>query len=173
MSGWLDINTTEEDVPFDSAVVSLKGSFPARYSVQDTSRDSCCLDNNHQAFLLVDDGSVGRRGGETAFRGNLEDYISHQRTGIWGDANMLERLDVSLRKATPWLVLAGSGPAADFTSELLDSLSTGSPPAEGEAAEALSAELRSKVRDQVQRHFPSEAELEKLVDSVSQSALIS
>uniref|UniRef100_A0A8C3AK23 Transient receptor potential cation channel, subfamily M, member 4a n=1 Tax=Cyclopterus lumpus TaxID=8103 RepID=A0A8C3AK23_CYCLU len=140
-------------------LVNVKGSFPARYSVQDTSRDSCCLDNNHQAFLLVDDGSVGRRGGETAFRGSLEDYISHQRTGIWGsggieipvlcmlisgDANMLKRLDVSLRKATPWLVLAGSGPAADFISELLDYLSTISPPAEGE----------------------------KLVDSVSQTALI-
>ncbi|XP_034395126.1 transient receptor potential cation channel subfamily M member 4a isoform X2 [Cyclopterus lumpus] len=161
-------------------LVNVKGSFPARYSVQDTSRDSCCLDNNHQAFLLVDDGSVGRRGGETAFRGSLEDYISHQRTGIWGsggieipvlcmlisgDANMLKRLDVSLRKATPWLVLAGSGPAADFISELLDYLSTISPPAEGEAAEGLSAELRNKVRDQVQRYFPAEAELEKLVDS--------
>uniref|UniRef100_A0A8C3AJV3 Transient receptor potential cation channel subfamily M member 4 n=1 Tax=Cyclopterus lumpus TaxID=8103 RepID=A0A8C3AJV3_CYCLU len=156
-------------------LVNVKGSFPARYSVQDTSRDSCCLDNNHQAFLLVDDGSVGRRGGETAFRGSLEDYISHQRSGgieipvlcmlISGDANMLKRLDVSLRKATPWLVLAGSGPAADFISELLDYLSTISPPAEGEAAEGLSAELRNKVRDQVQRYFPAEAELEKLVDS--------
>lgn len=83
-----------------------------------------------------------------------------------------QRLDVSLRKATPWLVLAGSGPAADFISELLDSLSTSSPPAEGEAAESLSAELRNKVRDQVQRHFPAEAKLEKLVESVSQTAFI-
>ncbi|XP_054463546.1 transient receptor potential cation channel subfamily M member 4a [Anoplopoma fimbria] len=165
-------------------LVNAQGSFPARYYVQNTSHDSCCLDNNCQAFLLVDDGSVGRRGGETAFRGSLEDYISHQRTGIWGsgsieipvlcmlisgDANMLERLDVSLRKPTPWLVLAGSGPAADFISELLDNLSsvflsTTSPQAEGEAAEGLRAELRDKVRDKVQRHFPAEAELEKLVD---------
>ncbi|XP_075938468.1 transient receptor potential cation channel subfamily M member 4a isoform X1 [Anarhichas minor] len=166
-------------------LVNAQGSFPARYYVQNTSRDSCCLDNNCQAFLLVDDGTVGRRGGETAFCGSLEDYISHQRTGIWGsgsieipvlcmlisgDTNMLERLDVSLRKATPWLVLAGSGPAADFITDLLDnlssvSLSTSSPPAEGEAAEGLSAELRDKVRDKVQRYFPAAAELEKLVDS--------
>ncbi|KAM6914072.1 transient receptor potential cation channel subfamily M member 4a [Lycodopsis pacificus] len=166
-------------------LVNAQGSFPARYYVQNTSRDSYCLDNNCQAFLLVDDGSVGRRGGETAFCGSLEDYISHQHTGIWGsgsieipvlcmlisgDANMLERLDVSLRKATPWLVLAGSGPAADFISDLLDnlssvSLSTSSPPAEGEAAEGLSAELRDKVRNKVQRYFPAAAELEKLVDS--------
>ncbi|KAK9535884.1 hypothetical protein VZT92_008238 [Zoarces viviparus] len=166
-------------------LVNAQGSFPARYYVQNTSCDSCCLDNNCQAFLLVDDGSVGRRGGETAFCGGLEDYISHQRTGIWGsgsieipvlcmlisgDANMLERLDVSLRKATPWLVLAGSGPAADFISDLLDNLSsvplsTSSPPAEGEAAEGLSTELRDKVCEKVQRYFPAAAELEKLVDS--------
>uniref|UniRef100_G3NMH9 Transient receptor potential cation channel, subfamily M, member 4a n=1 Tax=Gasterosteus aculeatus aculeatus TaxID=481459 RepID=G3NMH9_GASAC len=164
-------------------LVNAQGSFPARYYVQNTSRDSYCLDNNCQAFLLVDDGTIGRRGGETVFRGRLEDYISHQRTGIWGsgsieipvlcmlisgDANMLERLDVSLGKATPWLVLAGSGSAADFISELLDNLSSvsltsTSPPAE-EGAEGLIASLRDMVRDKLQRYFPAEIELEKLVD---------
>ncbi|KAG7239910.1 hypothetical protein INR49_028171 [Caranx melampygus] len=166
-------------------LINAQGSFPARYYVQNTSRDSFCLDNNCQAFLLVDDGSIGRRGGETAFRANLEDYISHQRTGIWGsgsieipvlcmlisgEANMLERLDASLKKATPWLVLAGSGPAADFISELQGNLTTvplspTSPPAEGEAAQGLSSELRDKVREKVRKHFPSEADLERLVDS--------
>ncbi|XP_074553310.1 transient receptor potential cation channel subfamily M member 4a [Halichoeres trimaculatus] len=166
-------------------LVNPQGSFPARYYVQNTSRDSCCLDNNCQAFLLVDDGSVGRRGGETCFRASLEDYISHQRTGIWGsgsieipvlcllisgDASKLERLDTSLKRETPWLVLAGSGAAADFISELLADippvpLSPSSTPADGEAAESLSTELRDKVRDRLQRHFPSETELEKLVDS--------
>uniref|UniRef100_A0A8C4E5U4 Transient receptor potential cation channel subfamily M member 4 n=1 Tax=Dicentrarchus labrax TaxID=13489 RepID=A0A8C4E5U4_DICLA len=165
-------------------LVQAQGSFPARYYVQNTSRDSCCLDNNCQAFLLVDDGSVGRRGGETSFRLNLEDYISHQRTGIWGsgsieipvlcmlisgDACMLERLDASLRKATPWLVLAGSGPAADLISELLGNLSSASlsptsPPVEGEAAEGLSPELRDRVREKIQKYFPAEAELDRLVD---------
>lgn len=66
----------------------FQGSFPARYYVQNTSRDSCCLDNNYQAFLLVDDGSTGQRGGETAFCASLEDYISHQRTGIWGETEI-------------------------------------------------------------------------------------
>uniref|UniRef100_A0A8P4G2N0 Transient receptor potential cation channel subfamily M member 4 n=1 Tax=Dicentrarchus labrax TaxID=13489 RepID=A0A8P4G2N0_DICLA len=162
-------------------LVQAQGSFPARYYVQNTSRDSCCLDNNCQAFLLVDDGSVGRRGGETSFRLNLEDYISHQRTGsgsieipvlcmlISGDACMLERLDASLRKATPWLVLAGSGPAADLISELLGNLSSASlsptsPPVEGEAAEGLSPELRDRVREKIQKYFPAEAELDRLVD---------
>ncbi|GAA6233106.1 transient receptor potential cation channel subfamily M member 4-like [Lates japonicus] len=166
-------------------LVNAQGSFPARYYVQNTSHDSCYLDSNYQAFLLVDDGSVGRRGGEAAFRASLEDYISHQRTGIWGsgnieipvlcmlisgNSNMLERLDASLRKATPWLVLAGSGPAADLICELLDnlspvSLSPTSPPAEGEAAQGLSTEHRDRVRDKVRKHFPAEAELEKLVDN--------
>ncbi|XP_067088532.1 transient receptor potential cation channel subfamily M member 4a [Osmerus mordax] len=167
-------------------LVNPQGSFPARYYVQNTSRDSCCLDNNYQAFLLVDDGSVGRPGGETAFRANMEDYISHQRTGIWGSGNieipvlcmlisgevaMLERVDLSLRKTTPWLVLAGSGPAADLICEVLDDLSAVllSPPispSEGEGGEGPCTELRDRVRDKVRRHFPAEVELEKLVDRV-------
>uniref|UniRef100_A0A673VPM0 Transient receptor potential cation channel, subfamily M, member 4a n=1 Tax=Salmo trutta TaxID=8032 RepID=A0A673VPM0_SALTR len=130
--------------------------------VHNASRDSCCLDNNYQAFLLVDDGSVGRRGGQTAFRSKMEDYISHQRTGIWGsgsieipvlcmlisgEAAMLKRVDLSLRNATPWLVLNGSGPAADLICELLDALSAvhmsrTSPPPEGEGSESPSTELR-------------------------------
>lgn len=82
-------------------------------------------------------------------------------------------MDVSLGKATPWLVLAGSGSAADFISELLDNLSSvsltsTSPPAE-EGAEGLIASLRDMVRDKLQRYFPAEIELEKLVDRVSQT----
>ncbi|XP_064867162.1 transient receptor potential cation channel subfamily M member 4a isoform X3 [Oncorhynchus nerka] len=165
-------------------LINTQGSFPARYYVQNTSRDSCCLDNNYQAFLLVDDGSVGRRGGEMVFRAKMEDYISHQRTGIWGsgsidvpvlcmlisgDAAMLERVDLSLKKATPWLVLNGSGPAADLICELLDALSAGpmsppSPQPEAEGSKSPSAELRDRARERVRRHFTAEADLEKLVD---------
>uniref|UniRef100_A0A8C8D6P1 Transient receptor potential cation channel, subfamily M, member 4a n=1 Tax=Oncorhynchus tshawytscha TaxID=74940 RepID=A0A8C8D6P1_ONCTS len=162
-------------------LVNTQGSFPARYYVQNASRDSCCLDNNYQAFLLVDDGSVGRRGGETAFRSMMEDYISHQHSGsieipvlcmlISGEAAMLKRVDLSLRKATPWLVLNGSGPAADLICELLDALSAvpmscTSPPPEGEGSESPSAELRERTRERVKRHFPAEADREKLVDRV-------
>ncbi|XP_019740378.1 transient receptor potential cation channel subfamily M member 4a isoform X1 [Hippocampus comes] len=164
-------------------LVNAQGSFPARYYVQNTSHDTCCLDNNCQAFLLVDDGSTGRRGGETAFRANLEDYISHQRTGIWGsgsieipvlcmlisgDARMLERVDTSLKRSTPWLVLSGTGPAADFISELLLSLACSSvsqtcPSTMCEIAEYLS-DIRELVRDKVNRYFQGEDDLEKLVD---------
>uniref|UniRef100_A0A8C7PLV7 TRPM SLOG domain-containing protein n=1 Tax=Oncorhynchus mykiss TaxID=8022 RepID=A0A8C7PLV7_ONCMY len=69
-------------------LVNPQGSFPARYYFQNTSRDSCCLDNNYQAFLLVDDGSVGRRGGEASFRARLEDYISHHPTTIKSLSNI-------------------------------------------------------------------------------------
>ncbi|XP_034150967.1 transient receptor potential cation channel subfamily M member 4 isoform X2 [Esox lucius] len=165
-------------------LVNEQGSFPARYYVQNTSLDSCCLDINYQAFLLVDDGSVGRRGGETAFRAKMEEYISHQRTGLWGsgsidipvlcmliagEANMLERMDLSLSKNIPWLVLNGSGRAADFICELLDALSsmpmsTPSPLPEGEDSQSPSTEMRDRVRDRVKRYFPAKSELDKLVD---------
>ncbi|XP_036936894.1 transient receptor potential cation channel subfamily M member 5-like isoform X2 [Acanthopagrus latus] len=163
-------------------LVNSQGSFPAKYYVQNTSRDSCCLDNNYQAFLLVDDGSEGRRGGETGFRAKLEDYISHQRTGIWGsgsidipvlcmlvsgEASMLERVDLSLKTSMPWLVLAGSGGLADFLSDLLENLSS-APAAqssgEGDGEAGPSVDLKDRVAERVRKHFPSEAESDKLVE---------
>uniref|UniRef100_A0A8C1K0W4 Transient receptor potential cation channel, subfamily M, member 4a n=1 Tax=Cyprinus carpio TaxID=7962 RepID=A0A8C1K0W4_CYPCA len=168
-------------------LVNPQGSFPARYYVHNMPRESSCLDNNHQAFLLVDDGSVGHRGSETMFRANLEDFISHQRTGsgsieipvlcvlIAGDAAMLERVDVSLKNTTPWLVLAGSGPAADLIAAILKDLNIPlSPPVSPtlpttseESRKRASVELRDRVREKINKHFPSETELEKLVEQVS------
>ncbi|XP_054454358.1 transient receptor potential cation channel subfamily M member 4-like [Anoplopoma fimbria] len=162
-------------------LVNPQGSFPAKYYVQNMSQDSCCLDNNYQAFLLVDDGSVGRRA-ETGFRAKLEDYISHQRTGIWGsgsidipvicmlisgEANMLERVDLSLKTSMPWLVLAGSGGLADFLSDVLDNLSSApvvQSSGEGEGEAGPSVDLKDKVAERVKKHFPSEAETDKLVE---------
>ncbi|XP_019962618.2 transient receptor potential cation channel subfamily M member 4-like [Paralichthys olivaceus] len=163
-------------------LVNPQGSFPAKYYVQNTTRNSCCLDNNYQAFLLVDDGSVGRRGGDTGFRAKLEDYISHQRTGIWGsgsidipvlcmlvsgEASMLERVDLSLKKNMPWLVLAGSGGMADFLSDVLENLS--SVPVvqssnEGDGEGVPSVDLKDRVAERVKKYFPSEAETDKLVE---------
>uniref|UniRef100_A0A8C4F8S4 Transient receptor potential cation channel subfamily M member 4 n=1 Tax=Dicentrarchus labrax TaxID=13489 RepID=A0A8C4F8S4_DICLA len=160
-------------------LVNPQGSFPAKYYVQNTSRDSCCLDNNYQAFLLVDDGSVGRRGGEKGFRAKLEDYISHQRTGsgsidipvlcmlVSGKASMLERVDLSLKNSMPWLVLAGSGGLADFLSDVLDNLSTAQvvqSSSEGDGEASPSVDLKDRVAERVKKHFPSEAESEKLVE---------
>ncbi|XP_029014780.1 transient receptor potential cation channel subfamily M member 4-like isoform X2 [Betta splendens] len=162
-------------------LVNVQGGVPARYHIQNTSQDSYCLDKNYHAFLLVDDGSVGRWGGETDFRASLEDYISHQRTGIRGSGNIeipvlcmlisgdikvLERLDASLKKNTPWLVLAGSGQAADFISELLENLSSIFSAVDTEAPPGLSSEIRDSVRSKLQKHFPAQAQVEQLVDRV-------
>ncbi|KAL7850194.1 hypothetical protein SRHO_G00195430 [Serrasalmus rhombeus] len=160
-------------------LINEQGSFPARYYVQNISEDSYYLDNNYQAFLLVDDGSIGRRGGETNFITHLEDHISHQRTGIWGsgnieipvlcmlisgEASVLKRVDMSLKTATPWLVLDGSGPAADMITELLSDLSPTSSPGDGEGRDSSAAELRERVKEIVKKHFPTEKVLDKLVD---------
>ncbi|XP_054880458.1 transient receptor potential cation channel subfamily M member 4a [Poeciliopsis prolifica] len=162
-------------------LVNAQGSFPARYYAQNTTHDTYSLDNSCQAFLLVDNGTISKRGGETVFQLNLEDYISHQRTGIWGsgsieipvicmlisgETRMLERIDTSLKKATPWLVFAGSGKAADFITDLSAmALSPASPAADGEAIKSVSTEFCDWVREKIQKHFPAEAELEKLVNT--------
>ncbi|XP_036388183.1 transient receptor potential cation channel subfamily M member 4-like [Megalops cyprinoides] len=166
-------------------LINPQGSFPAKYYVRNTLQDSCCLDNNYQAFLLVDDGSVGRRGGEAGFRARLEDYISHLRTGIWGsgsieipvlcmliagEAAMLKQVDLSLRNSIPWLALAGSGGAADLICEIVDDFSPAlsvSSATEGEG-EAPSVNLRDQIMERVKRHFPSAAEraTEKLTERV-------
>ncbi|XP_028331625.1 transient receptor potential cation channel subfamily M member 4-like isoform X2 [Gouania willdenowi] len=163
-------------------LVNPQGSFPAKYNVDINVRDSCALDNNYKAFLLVDDGSVGRREGETGFRAKLEDYISHQRTGIWGsgsidipvlcmlvsgDSSILERVDVSLKTSMPWLVLAGSGGLADFLSEVLENLSSlpvvqSSSECDGEAGPSV--DIKDKVMERVRKYFPLEAETEKLAE---------
>ncbi|XP_069547692.1 transient receptor potential cation channel subfamily M member 4-like [Brachyistius frenatus] len=163
-------------------LVNPQGSFPAKYYVQNTTRDSCCLDNNYQAFLLVDDGSVGRRGGGTGFRAKLEDYISHQRTGIWGsgsidipvlcmlisgEASLLERVDLSLKSSMPWLVLAGSGGMADFLSDVVENLSSApivQSSGEGDGEAGPSVDLKDKVAERVKKYFPAESETDKLVE---------
>ncbi|KAM9456871.1 transient receptor potential cation channel subfamily M member 4a isoform 2-T2 [Clarias gariepinus] len=160
-------------------LVNPEGSFPAKYYVQNLSQDSCYLDSNYQAFLLVDDGSIGHRGGETSFMTNLEEYISHLRTGIWGsgninipvlcllisgDASALKRMDVSLKKDTPWLVLEGSGPAADMITELLSDMNRSASPVDGEGRDISNSELKERARELIKKHFPSEKTQEKLVD---------
>ncbi|KAM4715466.1 transient receptor potential cation channel subfamily M member 4-like [Anableps anableps] len=163
-------------------LINPQGSFPAKYYVQNPVRDSCCLDKNYQAFLLVDDGSEGRRGGDTVFRTKLEDHISHQRTGIWGsgtidipvlcmlisgDTSSLERMDLSLKNSMPWLVLAGSGGLADFLTDILENVSSApvfQSSSEGDGEPGPSVDLKEKVAERVKKHFPGESESDKLVD---------
>uniref|UniRef100_A0A8B9RDI0 Histidine rich calcium binding protein n=1 Tax=Astyanax mexicanus TaxID=7994 RepID=A0A8B9RDI0_ASTMX len=161
-------------------LVNPEGSYPAGYFVTNTSRDSYCLDTNHQAFLLVDDGSTGRRGGEARFRAGLENYISQQRTGngsmdipvlctlVSGELYMLERLDLSLKKCIPWMVLAGSGGLADLVTDVLENVAAApvlpAGGAEGEGEATTKINLRERVAEKVVKHFPSEPDVDKLVD---------
>ncbi|KAJ8251091.1 hypothetical protein GJAV_G00217150 [Gymnothorax javanicus] len=162
-------------------LVNPEGSFPARYSLQNTSRESFCLDNNYQAFFLVDDGSVGRKGGETGFTARLEEYISYQKTSIRGSGSieipvlcmlvagtkhMLKRVDLSLQKATPWMVLAGSGGAADLICEILGDLASLMLSSSTSEAEGEDGELNERVREHVKKFLPSveEKDLEKMTD---------
>lgn len=89
---------------------------------------------------------------------------------------LLKRVDLSLKNTTPWLVLAGSGPAADLIAAIQKDLNIPlSPPvsptlptaAEESRKSASSVELRDQLREKIKKHFPSETELEKLVDQVS------
>uniref|UniRef100_A0A671R9J1 Transient receptor potential cation channel subfamily M member 4-like n=1 Tax=Sinocyclocheilus anshuiensis TaxID=1608454 RepID=A0A671R9J1_9TELE len=161
-------------------LVDPEGSFPAKYFVQNAPRGTCSLDNNYKAFLLVDDGTEGRKGGEVCFRGRLEDYISHQRPGsasidipvlnmlISGQVSMVE-VKISLKNSMPWLVLACSGGLANLVSDIVENVQSVPMSAFGGAEEeegSSNMELRERITMKVKKHFPSEQDMDKLVDKV-------
>ncbi|XP_009304689.1 transient receptor potential cation channel subfamily M member 4 isoform X1 [Danio rerio] len=160
-------------------LVNSEGSFPARYMVRNISPEYCYLDNNHKAFLLVDDGTTRHKGGELAFRARLEDYISHQRPGgasidipvlnmlIAGDTSMLEFLEMSLKNSTPCLVLAGSGGLANLVSDIVENVQSAAMPGASEEEDASPImELREQLAAKVKKYFPAENDTDKLVDKV-------
>uniref|UniRef100_A0A8C1F4D7 Histidine rich calcium binding protein n=1 Tax=Cyprinus carpio carpio TaxID=630221 RepID=A0A8C1F4D7_CYPCA len=161
-------------------LVDPEGSFPTKYFVQSTPRGTCSLDNNYKAFLLVDDGSEGRKGGEVGFRGRLEDYISRQRPGsasidipvlnmlISGEVSMVE-VKLALKNSMPWLVLAGSGGLANLVSDIVENVQSDLMSTFGGAEEEEGSPkmvLRERITTKVKNHFPSEQDMDKLVDKV-------
>ncbi|XP_053405277.1 transient receptor potential cation channel subfamily M member 3-like isoform X7 [Mercenaria mercenaria] len=90
------------------------------------------LNNNHSYFLLVDNGTVGKYGGEIIFRKRLEKYIAHQKICITngvkgrgvpvicvvleGGANTIRSVleYVTDSPPVPVVVCDGSGRAADL-----------------------------------------------------------
>ncbi|KAG5262687.1 hypothetical protein AALO_G00277750 [Alosa alosa] len=170
IASWGLVNNREQ-------LIHPEGSFPAKYHADNKFSESCCLDKNYQAFLLVDDGSVNRRGGEDGFRARLEDYISKQRTGIWGsgtinipvlcllvagEVNYMERLNESLKTGMPWLVLVGSGGVANLIGDLLENplISAG----ESKSDAGSGGELKERLAERVRKHFPGEADTDKLTE---------
>lgn len=75
-----------------------------------------------------------------------------------------------MKKSIPWLVLAGSGGLADLISDILvnvsaaPSLPGAGADSEGEAA--AKTDLRGRVTERVLKRFPSEQDVDKLVDKV-------
>ncbi|XP_006109539.1 transient receptor potential cation channel subfamily M member 4-like, partial [Myotis lucifugus] len=137
-----------------------QGSFPASYRWRGDPQDGVQfpLDYNYSAFLLVDDGTHGRLGGENRFRLRFESYIAQQKTGVGGtgidipvlllliDGNekMLKRIENATQAQLPCLLVAGSGGAADCLAEILeDTLAPGS-----------GGGRRGDARDRIRRFFP-------------------
>ncbi|XP_048577809.1 transient receptor potential cation channel subfamily M member 7 isoform X2 [Nematostella vectensis] len=89
-----------------------------------------CLDNNHSHFILVDDGTEGKYGGEIALRASLENCISKQRISqksqvvpvvllvLEGGMNTIRTVleSVTRSPAVPVVIAEGSGRAADILS---------------------------------------------------------
>ncbi|KAL9987179.1 hypothetical protein ACROYT_G001438 [Oculina patagonica] len=90
-----------------------------------------CLDNNHTHFILVDDGTINKYGGEISFRASLENCISRkkmeksceQKHGVpvvllvlEGGPNTIRTVleSVTRNPAVPVVVAEGSGRAADI-----------------------------------------------------------
>ncbi|XP_069461761.1 transient receptor potential cation channel subfamily M member 4 isoform X2 [Ambystoma mexicanum] len=150
-----------------NVLVNPKGSFPAKYEMKNVDGPTCSLDNNYSAFLLVDDGTQHKLGGETDFRARLEEHISRQKTGIGGrgsieipvlcmliagESKMLERVYNVTKSTIPCLLVAGSGGVADCLAEILeDSISMDS--------------IRGLVEEKLTLYFPGE-NLVKMVDWV-------
>uniref|UniRef100_A0A8C0DHN6 Transient receptor potential cation channel subfamily M member 4 n=1 Tax=Balaenoptera musculus TaxID=9771 RepID=A0A8C0DHN6_BALMU len=139
-------------------LINPKGSFPARYRWHGDPEDGVQfpLDYNYSAFLLVDDGTHSRLGGENRFRLGFESYLAQQKTGVGGtgidipvllllidgDEKMLKRIENATQAQLPCLLVAGSGGAADCLAEI-HTLAPGS-----------GGGRRCEAQDLIKRFFP-------------------
>ena len=55
-----------------------------------------CLDNNHSHFILVDDGTEGKYGGEIPFRASLQNCITTKKISRSELIYLKYKLDVAL-----------------------------------------------------------------------------
>ncbi|KAM9299440.1 transient receptor potential cation channel subfamily M member 4 [Gastrophryne carolinensis] len=149
------------------SLVNPKGSFPATYYMENVEGRTYSLDNNYSVFLLADDGTNEKMGGETSFRFKLEEHISRQKTGVGGngsieipvlcmliagESNMLERVYSATLSRIPCLLVSGSGGVADCLTEILE--------------EALTMEsIKTLIEEKLKLHFPRE-NLTKMIKKV-------
>ncbi|OPJ73794.1 transient receptor potential cation channel subfamily M member 5 isoform B [Patagioenas fasciata monilis] len=119
------------------------------------------LEHNHSHFILVDHITPDEPDGTTKLRLALEKHISEQRTGYGGTGSIeipvlcllvnggpgtLERICSGLENSAPWLILAGSGGAADILAAFINDPQLITPEA---------------VEKQVKEKFPAESFLWK------------
>ncbi|XP_056397666.1 transient receptor potential cation channel subfamily M member 4-like [Hyla sarda] len=149
------------------SLVNPKGSFPAKYYMENVNGPTYSLDNNYSVFLLTDDGTKEQMGGETSFRFRLEEHISRQKTGVGGkgcieipvvcmviagESTMLERVYKATMSPIPCLLVAGSGGVADCLAEILE--------------ESLTMEsILSLIDEKLKQHFPEE-NLTKMIEKI-------
>ncbi|XP_068097225.1 transient receptor potential cation channel subfamily M member 4 isoform X2 [Hyperolius riggenbachi] len=149
------------------SLVNPKGSSPAKYYMMNVDGPTYSLDNNYSIFLLADDGTNEKMGGETGFRFKLEEHISRQKTGVGGkgsieipvlcmliagESKMLERVYNATMSPIPCLLVAGSGGVADCLAEILE--------------ESLTMEsVRIVIEEKLKSHFPNE-NLTKMIKKV-------
>lgn len=72
----------------------------------------------------------------------------------------------------PWLVLAGSGGLADFLCDVLENMSSApvvQASSEGDGEAGPIVDLKDRLAERVKKHFPSESEMDKLVEQVSKT----
>ncbi|XP_072300499.1 transient receptor potential cation channel subfamily M member 2 [Eucyclogobius newberryi] len=117
------------------SLVNPQGCFPAHYDADVKNQGQlCCLDHNHTHFLLVDDGTHGKYGGEIKLRAQLEKCIArkklnNQASGVTipvvcvvldGGPGTLDTMYNAMLNGTPCVVLEGSGRIADVVAHVAE-----------------------------------------------------
>ncbi|XP_069059375.1 transient receptor potential cation channel subfamily M member 2-like [Pleurodeles waltl] len=116
-----------------NTLISTMGGSPAQYLLDEENQGKlCCLNNNHSHFILVDDGTHGRPGADTALRTELETFISEQtmeKGGIdlkipvvcvvlEGGPETLDVIHQTMTQNTPCVIVEGLGGIADVIGQV-------------------------------------------------------
>ncbi|KAL3836237.1 hypothetical protein ACJMK2_021676, partial [Sinanodonta woodiana] len=117
-------------------LVKKKGSWPAKYDTEETCKDNeRFLDPNHSHYILVDDGTQHKLDIEIPFRLKLEHEMAKIKTKTGNDVlsvtlfmgggeGTLRKVNGTLQKDRPVVVVKGSGGAADILAFAFQNAST-------------------------------------------------
>jgi len=71
-------NAHENEIEYNQVELSTQGVVTYHMTSSLLSQGAC-LDNNHSHFILVDDGTAGKYGGEIPFRASLQNCITTKK----------------------------------------------------------------------------------------------